>query len=159
MKKHERGNEDNNVTKGVDDVGRDDNIVTKGLHDGKTNEEQICCTDGELEKRESAEMEEFNRKIELGRKLNKILNKHGFNENIFEWEKDMKEALKTYKLYGKTMDMKDIAELTNIQGRKLEKRKEQIKHFDAGDVEHEKENIDSDASGKGKSSEIEVNVD
>ena len=146
------GNEYNFITKGVHDVGRDDNIVTKGLHDGKTNEEQICCTDGELEKRESAEMEEFNRKIELGRKLNKILNKHGFNENIFEWEKDMKEALKTYKLYGKTMDMKDIAELTNIQGRKLEKRKEQIKHFDAGDVEPEKENIDSDASRNRKSS-------
>ena len=73
-------------------------------------------------------------------------------------DNDMKEALKTYKLYGKNMDMKDTAELTNIKGRKLEKRKEQIKHFDAGDVEHEKENIDSDASGKGKSSEIEVNV-
>ena len=91
--------------------------------------------------------------------MNKIVNKHGFNENIFEWEKELKEALKTFKLYGKTMDMKDIAELTNIQGRKLEKSKEQIKHFHAGDVEHEKENIDSDASGKGKSSEIEVNVD
>ena len=54
---------------------------------------------------------------------------------------------------------KDLTELTDIHGRKLEKRKEQIKHFDAGGVEHEKENIDSDASGKGKSSEIEVNVD
>merc|ERR1711954_120831 len=54
------------------------------------------------------------------------------------------------------MDMKDIAELTNIQGRKLEKRKEQIKYFDAGDVEPEKENIDSDASRKRKSSEMEA---
>ena len=114
MKKHEGENEDNIMTEGLHYVGRYDNIVTKGENDQKTennvttNEEQISCTDGELEKRESAEMEEFNRKIELGRKLNKILNKHGFNENIFESDKDMKEALKTYKLYGKTMDMKDI---------------------------------------------------
>ena len=146
MKKHERGN--------------DDNIITKGVHDGKTennvttNGENIRYTDEELEKRVFAQMEEFNRKIELGQKLNKIVNKHGFNENIFEWENELKEALKTYKLYGKTMDMKDIAELTNIQGRKLEKRKEQIKHFGAGEVEPEKENIDSDASRKRKSSEI-----
>ena len=54
---------------------------------------------------------------------------------------------------------KDLTELTDIQGRKLEKRKEQIKHFDAGDVDPEKENIDSDASRKRKSSEIEVNVE
>ena len=49
-----------------------------------------------------------------------------------------------------------MTELTDIQGRKLEKRKEQIKHFGAGDVEPEKENIDSDASGKRKSSEMEA---
>ena len=36
MKKHERGNEYNFITKGVHDVGRDDNIVTKGLHYEKT---------------------------------------------------------------------------------------------------------------------------
>ena len=44
MKKHERGNEDNVAT----------------------NEDQISCTDEELEKRVSAKMKEFNRKIELG---------------------------------------------------------------------------------------------
>ena len=103
MKKHERGNEDNNVTKGVHDVGRDDNIVTKGLHDGKTNEEQICCTDGELEKRESAEMEEFNRKIELGRYEKLVVDTNGYNANGLD--NDMMEALKTYKLYVKNMDM------------------------------------------------------
>ena len=49
---------------------------------------------------------------------------------------------------------KDLTELTDIEGRKLEKRKEHITHFGAGEVEHEKENIDSDASGKRKSSEM-----
>ena len=80
----------------------------------------------------------------------------------------MKEALKTYKIYGKNMDMKDIewrgwqkdlTELTDIQGRKLEKCKEKIKHFAAGEVKSEKENIDSDASRKRKSSEMEVNFE
>ena len=51
---------------------------------------------------------------------------------------------------------KDLTELTDIGGRKLEKRKEQIKHFGTGEVEPEKENIDSDASGKRKSSEMEA---
>ena len=46
---------------------------------------------------------------------------------------------------------KDLTELTDIEGRKLEKRKEQITHFGVGEVKHEKENIDSDASGKTKS--------
>ena len=65
----------------------EDNILTKGSHDGKTednvgtNEEQISCTDEELEKRGSPKMKEFNRKIELGRKLNKIMNESGYNEN------------------------------------------------------------------------------
>ena len=114
IKKHQGENEDNIVTKGVHDVGTDDNIVTKGLHDEKrennvaNNEEQKSCTDEELENEVININKEFNRKIELGQKLNKIVNKHGFNENIFECENDKKVALKTYKLYGKNMDMKDI---------------------------------------------------
>merc|ERR1712025_414381 len=84
MKKHERGNEDNVAT----------------------NEDQISCTDEELEKSVSAKMKEFNRKIELGRKLNKIMDKHGYNENGLD--NDMMVALKTYELHGKNMDMKDI---------------------------------------------------
>ena len=94
------------------DVKTEDNFLTKGLHDGKTednigtNEEQISCTDEELEKRVSAKMKEFNRKIELGRKLNKIMDKHGYNENGLD--NDMMVALKTYELHGKNMDMKDI---------------------------------------------------
>merc|ERR1712081_155560 len=51
---------------------------------------------------------------------------------------------------------KDLTELTDIHGRKLEKRKELITHFGAGEVKHEKENIDSDASGKRKSNEMEA---
>merc|ERR1711954_309938 len=51
---------------------------------------------------------------------------------------------------------KDLTELTDIEGRKLKKRKEQITHFGAGEVKHEKENIDSDASGKRKSNEMEA---
>ena len=38
----------------------------------------------------------------------------------------------------------------------MEKRKEQKTHFGTGEVEHEKENIDSDASGKRKSSDSEL---
>ena len=72
------------------------------MHDRKSG------NDEELEKRVININKEFNRKIELGRKLNKIVNKHGYNEHIFEWENDMKEALKTYKLHGKNMDMEDI---------------------------------------------------
>ena len=71
MKKHERGNEYNFITKGLHDGKTEDNVVTMGLHDGKTednvanNEEQISCKDEELEKR-VFDMEEFNRMIELG---------------------------------------------------------------------------------------------
>ena len=53
----------------------------------------------------------------------------------------------------------DLTELTDIVGRKIEKLKDQIKHFAAGEVKSEKENIDSDGSGKRKSSEMQVNVE
>ena len=101
-------------------MGTDDNIVTKGLHDEKrennvktneeqgscTDEEQGSCTDEELENEVININKEFNRKIELGRNLNIIMNESGFNENGLR--NDMKDALNTYKLYGKNMDMKDI---------------------------------------------------
>merc|ERR1712112_609022 len=76
------------------DVKTKDNVVNKELHDGKTennlanNEEQKSCTDEELENEVININKEFNRKIELGRKLNKIVNKHEFNENIFDCEND-----------------------------------------------------------------------
>ena len=50
----------------------------------------------------------------------------------------------------------DLTELTDIVGSKLEKWKDQIKHFAAGEVKSEKENIDSDGSGKRKSSDSEL---
>ena len=48
----------------------------------------------------------------------------------------------------------DFTELTDIVGRKIEKWKDEIKDFAAGEVKSEKENIDSDGSGKRKSSEL-----
>ena len=74
-----------------------------------TNRQKIsitCGSDKELENRVIAQMEEFERKIELGRKLKIIVNRHNFNVNGLE--KDMKEALDTYELHGKNMDIKDI---------------------------------------------------
>ena len=64
-----------------------------------------------VEKRVFAELEEFDRKMELGRYVKLVVDKHGVNENGLG--NDTKEALKTYKLYGKTMDMKDIVEYDN----------------------------------------------
>ena len=88
MKKHERGNDDNIITKGVNDWKTEDIIVTKELHDGKTEDnivtkelhdgktENNVTTNGEhirytdekfiaVQKRVFAELEEFNRKMEL----------------------------------------------------------------------------------------------
>ena len=56
----------------------EDNVVTNG--------QKISCK--ELENRVIAQMEEFERKIELGRKLKIIVNKHNFNVNGLE--RDMK---------------------------------------------------------------------
>ena len=60
----------------------------------------------ELEKNIIDEVNEFERKVELGRKLKMIINKHGFNINALHVDK--KEALKTYELYGENMDVKEI---------------------------------------------------
>ena len=60
----------------------------------------------ELKKNIVSQMNEFDRKIELGRNSKIIINECGFNINGLE--SDMKEALKTYELYGKNMDMKEI---------------------------------------------------
>ena len=98
-------------------TGHEDNVVTSRLYDGKTENEDNDVTNGQkiscssekfigLEKRVIDLNKEFNRKIELGRNLKIIVDKHGFNENIFE--SDMKEALQTYKLHGKNLDMEDI---------------------------------------------------
>ena len=61
--------------------------------------------------------QEFERKIELGRNLKKIINEEGFN--IKALSEDMKEALKTYELYGKNIDKEEFKWL----GWKMELRK------------------------------------
>ena len=48
----------------------------------------------------------------------------------------------------------NLTELSDNVGRKLEKWKDEIKDFTAEEVKSEKENIDSDGSGKRKSSEL-----
>ena len=55
-----------------------------------------------LEKNVEYYVDEFNRKIELGRNLKIIINKRGFN--IHALPEYMKEALETYGLYGENMD-------------------------------------------------------
>ena len=68
MKKHERGNEDNIVTEGMHEGKADDNIVTKGPQMRYTDEQFIA-----LKMKVSAKMKEFDRNMELGRNLNKII--------------------------------------------------------------------------------------
>ena len=96
---------------------KEDNVVNIELYGGKmvnkddavSNGKQISYTSEKfigLEKRVFSQINEFNRKIELGRNLKLIVDKYVFNENIFE--SDMKEALQTYKLHGKNMNIEDI---------------------------------------------------
>ena len=93
-KKHDAKTEDNVVTKRVHDGKTGDNIVSKGPQIRYTEEQFIA-----LKKKVSAQMEEFDRKMELGRNLNKIMNESGYNENGLD--NDMMVALKTYELHGK----------------------------------------------------------
>ena len=63
------------------------------------------CTNIDLDKLRSqcfAINQEFERKIELGRNLNKIINEERFNKHGVP--ESMKEALKTYELYGKNIE-------------------------------------------------------
>ena len=78
MKRHERGNEDNIITKSVHDGKTEDNVVTNG--------QQISCTLEQLQKRVSAQMKEFDRMMELGRNLKLLVDTNGYNENGLENE-------------------------------------------------------------------------
>ena len=82
MKKHERGNEEGTTLNNV-----------KGI-----NHE-------EMEKTILSEMKEFERKIEMGRFVKTVVNKHSLNVNGLERAK--KDALDTYELHGKNIDSKD----------------------------------------------------
>ena len=101
MKKHDRGNDENFITNGLHDGKTEDNVATETVQKSCTSENFMG-----LEKEMLADWKEFNRKIELGREVNKIVNKHGMNETSLSINN--KEALKTYELHGKNMDMKDI---------------------------------------------------
>ena len=81
----------------------------KNVDEAETRVSSVKCTGLNFEKMEMsviAEMNEFERKIELGRNLKTIINKHGFNINGLG--RDKKDALHTYELHGKNMDMKEI---------------------------------------------------
>ena len=63
---------------------------------------EIGCTSEKfmgLENKVFAQIEEFNRKIDIGQNLKLLVYNHGLNENGLE--NVMKEALKTYKIHGK----------------------------------------------------------
>ena len=81
----------------------------KHVDEAGTGTSSVKCKNIDLEKLRSqcfAINQEFERKIELGRNLNKIINEEGFNIHAFPGS--MKEALETYELYGKNMDMVEI---------------------------------------------------
>ena len=83
------------LTENNEGIGKiKDNVVSVGQKISCTSKNSIA-----VQKRVFADLEEFNRKIEIRQEVNKILNKRGFNENGVG--NDMKEALKTYKLHGK----------------------------------------------------------
>ena len=140
------------------DVKTEDNDVTKGLHDGKTeddigtNEEQISCIDEELEKSVSAQMDEFDRKMELGRYVKLVVDKHGYNVNGLD--NDMKEALKTYELHGETKSLigislkkithKAVEDLDNLQKtreKKIREKKTREKRSKLGIIKQMNNNV------------------
>ena len=153
MKKHERGNEYNFITSGLYDGKTEDNIVTKGLHDGKTennvttNGEHIRYTDEKfiaVQKRVFAELEEFNRKMELGRYVKLVVDTNGFNENGLG--NDTKEALKTYELHGESKE-EDMYKCTycrnwKADGAEFHEREDSVtKCIYCGNLSFEKTNV------------------
>ena len=98
MKRHERGNEDNFITRELYDGKTEDNVATKEQKISLTS-----VTDEDLAKRVLAQIKEFNRKIKLGINLKLTVDKHGYNVNRLS--QDMKYALKTYE--GLSQHMKD----------------------------------------------------
>ena len=65
----------------------EDNVSTSGQYISCTS-----VTDEELEMGVSAQMKEYNRKIEFGRILYKIV--YMYNLNVYAWGDDMMEVLK-----------------------------------------------------------------
>ena len=75
MKKHDGKTEDNIVTKGLHDGKTEDKVVTNGQQISYTHEKCIA-----VQKRVFAELEEFNRKMELERYIKLVVDEYGFNE-------------------------------------------------------------------------------
>ena len=127
IKNHEGENGDNIVNKGGLDGKTEDNIVTKGVHDGKTEDnivnkgvldgktEDNIVTNGSQIRFTHEQLEEFNRKMELGRCGKLLVDKHGYNVNGLD--NDMKEALKSYELVNslKKITHKPVEDLDNLQ--------------------------------------------
>merc|ERR1711954_40783 len=127
------------------DVKTEDNVVNKELYDGKTennvanNEEQKSCKDEKfiaVKKRVFAELEEFDRKMELRRYVKLVVDKHGVNENGLG--NDTKEALKTYELHGKNKEEEDIYKCTNCRNWKADSV---LKCIYCGNLSFEKTNV------------------
>ena len=99
------------LTNGIDVVTEKSGIKRKiedaGTNSGVKSSEKCTNIDLDmLEKNVESYVDEFNRKIELQRYLKIIINKRGFDTHALP--ENMKEALKTYKLYGKNMEMDEI---------------------------------------------------
>ena len=90
IKKHERGNYNNVI------------INRKGT----TLDNVKSVNYEELKHRIAAHMEYINRKIEMGQMVRQIVDEDGYNEKLLP--KEEKEALDTYQLHGKNIDMEDI---------------------------------------------------
>ena len=117
----------------------EDNIVNKGVLDGKT--EDNIVTNGSQIRFTREQLEEFNRKMELGRCGKLLVDKHGYNVNGLD--NDMKEALKIYELHGETkleigeslkkITLKAVEDLDNLQ--KTEEKTREKKNGEKKHVE------------------------
>ena len=99
---------------------------------------QIRYTDEKfiaVKKRVFAELEEFDRKMELGRYVKLVVDKHGVNENGLG--NDTKEALKTYELHGKNKE-EDIYKCTYCGNWKADSV---LKCIYCGNLSFEKTNV------------------
>ena len=131
MKKHDGKTEDNIVTKGLHDGKTENNVTTNGEHIRYTDEKFIA-----VQKRVFAELEEFDRKMELGRYVKLVVDKHGVNENGLG--NDTKEALKTYELHGKNKEEEDIYKCTYCGNWKADSV---LKCIYCGNLSFEKTNV------------------
>ena len=94
-------------------------VEMKNVDEAETKSSLVKYTGLNFEKLErnvDYYVDEFNRKIELGRNLKIIINEK--NVNTHALPQNMKDALHTYELYGKKMDMQEI----NWRGWQMELR-------------------------------------